>query len=181
MSRLPISACLVVRDAESHIADALRNALDDMRAVIDSMDPLVDDLGKLFGGFRARFGALLQRNGLKCTWRVGDLPPTPWLGAEQYLHILRILQEAVANAIKHAEASELEVTVDPVGDPEASLLICVRDNGRGFGPGTSRGRGLAHMHGRAEALGAKLVIEPADPGTRVAIRLPLSRNPATAP
>jgi signal transduction histidine kinase len=153
------------------IVNALRDALDDMRAVIDSMDPLVDDLGKLFGSLRARFEALLRRNDMRFVWSVGELQTTPWLGPEQYLHILRILQEAVANAIKHAAPSELEVSVARVDGSAPGLRIAVRDDGRRVAA-AGGGRGIGHMQTRARALGGSLRIVELDPGTRVELWLP---------
>jgi len=158
------------------IANALRDALDDMRSVIDSMDPLVDDLGKLLGSLRGRFEALLRRQQLRFVWRVGDLPATPWLGPEQYLHILRILQEALANAVRHAAPSEIEVSVVAEDSPEPALRISVCDDGRKAAAAASTGRGIGHMRGRARALGGELRIRPRDPGTCVELWLPIPKD-----
>jgi len=161
------------------IADALRNALDDMRAVIDSMDPLVDDLSKLFGSFRARFEALLRRNDLRFAWNVGTLPPTPWLGPEHYLHILRILQEAVANAVRHAEPSEIEIVVGWDAEHARALTIGIRDDGRGGTGDAVPGRGLHHMRTRAQALGGRLRVVDLARGTLVELTLPAPEHPGT--
>jgi signal transduction histidine kinase len=151
-----------------------------MRAVIDSMDPLVDDLSKLFGSLRSRFEALLRRNDLRFVWNVGELPTTPWLGPEHYLHILRILQEAVANAIKHAAPTELEVSVVCVDGAEPGLRIAVRDDGRESAASDSSGRGIGHMRTRARALGGELRIVELDPGTCVELWLPEPRSGTSA-
>ena len=93
-----------------------------------------------------------------------------------------ITQEAVANAGRHAEASRVVVTLRTVGD-EVELRIS--DDGRGFsGPGplssTTAGHiGLASMRERAELIGGRLEIETGERGTKVVVRAPLGRVPAT--
>ena len=73
------------------------------------------------------------------------------------LKIFRIVQELINNAIKHAQATEINVTVSG-GD---YLKITVEDNGKGFNPTLSHssgssGLGLYNMENRARLLNAKL-------------------------
>jgi signal transduction histidine kinase len=97
------------------------------------------------------------------------------LGAETEAELLRIVQEAVANARKHAHATNLWVTctVDP---PNA--LITVEDDGAGLVAGPAPDSyGLAIMRERAARVRAELVVENRAPqGTRV--RLSMGRVPA---
>lgn len=74
------------------------------------------------------------------------------------LNILRILQEALHNTLKHASASEINVTFSTV----AGLEITYADNGIGFAtqePGAGESYGLKNMRIRAEEAGVKLKIE----------------------
>ncbi len=158
-------------DAPEGVARSLRTALSDMRTVIDSLDPRVADIATLLGLLRTRLEPLLMASDVRILWRVGDLPERSWLGPEQHLHVLRILQEAFANAVQHAHAGEIELRTALLPD---RLEISVRDDGEGIVDGSRRsGRGLANMRRRAEALGAELRVEGASPGTRVTLRLPL--------
>jgi signal transduction histidine kinase len=91
--------------------------------------------------------------------------------AEQALAALR---EALSNAARHANASQVDVTVD-VG-PDRILAVQVTDNGRGLPPGGRRS-GLRNLAARAEKLGGELRLAPADPGapapgTRLEWRVP---------
>ena len=75
------------------------------------------------------------------------------------MHIYRILQESVSNAIKHSEASKIIVqcTYEP-----PFLLMEIEDNGKGFNPETvSRNLGLNNIEKRVIALNGKLTIESA--------------------
>jgi signal transduction histidine kinase len=86
---------------------------------------------------------------------------------------VRVLSEALANAERHAEATQ--VTVELAGD-EHELRLVVEDDGRGIAPGDPEPGhfGVMLMHERARAAGGELEVGPrAGGGTRVAARLPL--------
>lgn len=83
---------------------------------------------------------------------------------EVAMHLYRIAQEAVSNALKHSGADEIAITLRAMGDV---LELRVEDNGRGLPKGlaTSRaGMGLRTMHYRAQSIGAHLEIEPRPTG-----------------
>jgi signal transduction histidine kinase len=154
------------RDA---LTAALRSALDEMRVVIDSLDPDIEDLGQLLGQLRARLEPVLRRSGLRFRWEVGHDHALPRLGPEQSLHVLRILQEAITNVVKHAGASEVCVATRASA---SGVTLTIRDDGRGLAAAGSSGRGLANMRARAEELGATLRVRAAGPGAVVELELP---------
>jgi signal transduction histidine kinase len=78
--------------------------------------------------------------------------------AEQTLAALR---EALSNAARHAQASQVDVSVDV--DVGGMLVVRVTDNGTGI-PADGRRSGLRNLASRAEKLGGELRLEPADPG-----------------
>ncbi|MDH3685512.1 MAG: sensor histidine kinase [Myxococcales bacterium] len=157
-------------DAPPELAPALRSALEEMRTVIDSLDPKVSDLGQLLGQVRGRLAPVAERSGLRLVWDVGRERNLPTLGPGGSLHVLRILQEAITNAVKHSGGSEIVLSLRAGSSGGAS--IAVRDDGGGRAAARSGGRGLAHMRERAARLGATLRIEDASPGTRVELSLP---------
>jgi two-component system, NarL family, sensor histidine kinase DevS len=75
---------------------------------------------------------------------------------------LAALREALSNAARHANASQVDVTVDTGSD--GMLTVQVTDNGTGI-PAGGRHSGLRNLAARAEKLGGELRLEPADPGT----------------
>jgi two-component system sensor kinase FixL len=91
-------------------------------------------------------------------------------------HLFRVAQEAVANAVRHAQATEIEIRLKSHGD---RVTLQVRDNGVGF---KSRGKsaggvGLRTMRYRAGAVGAKLSIGPGEvSGTVVACSLKTGKS-----
>jgi len=91
------------------------------------------------------------------------------LPAETEAELLRIAQEAITNARKHAEAANLWVTL--MVDPPAAVLR-VEDDGRGLGTGRHDSFGLQIMKERASRLRTAVRIEPREPnGTRVEVVL----------
>ncbi|TNH04597.1 nitrate/nitrite two-component system sensor histidine kinase NarQ [Testudinibacter sp. TR-2022] len=101
--------------------------------------------------------------------------PSQLLNAQQQIHLLQIVREAVLNSIKHASASLIEVVAKTNPDGENEVLI--RDDGIGI-PSLNEPSGhygLNIMHERAQELKAILNIQRrATGGTEVSLRLPNS-------
>jgi DNA-binding response OmpR family regulator len=154
------------------IDQALRAALDDLRLMIDSLDPLQEDnLTLALGTYRARILPRLHDQGLVVDWPVNDLPLIPDLGPHKVLQVLRILQEAITNVLKHAKATQLTVCAQAVSEPSAGVLIQVEDDGQGLGNDFQIGRGLNNMHRRADGIGCRLDMESTSEGTRESVFL----------
>ncbi|MBK7211704.1 MAG: hypothetical protein IPH88_00100 [Bacteroidales bacterium] len=89
------------------------------------------------------------------------------------LNLFRIMQEAVHNILKHANASQVKVRVE-FNDKE--LLIEISDNGSGIKTQNTEGHGLSSMKQRADDVHAKLEIRENKPsGTRVILCIPKNR------
>ncbi|MEZ5590739.1 MAG: hypothetical protein R3F53_08545 [Gammaproteobacteria bacterium] len=156
--------------SREQLADALRTALDDLRLMIDSLDPVEDDLSLVLGMFRARLEPRLQGGPVQLRWQVSDVPPLPGFGPHKVLQVLRILQEAITNVLKHAQASTLTLRT---GSVDNQVFIEVADNGCNGLPQTGKGRGLDNMQQRALAIGGTLEIISNSSGTCVRLQLPL--------
>jgi signal transduction histidine kinase len=167
--------------APSELARSLRAALDDMRLVIDSLDPGLGDLGSVLGSVRERLEPGVVREGLRFEWRLGELPALSWLGPEQSLHVLRILQEAIANALRHAGATQIRVEcgAEAGAGGEAGVFVAIEDDGQGMPEAPAHGRGLLNLAHRAAALAGRLRVGRghAGRGTRVHLWLPLGGPP----
>jgi signal transduction histidine kinase len=96
--------------------------------------------------------------------------PAEWEG-----NILRIGQEVLTNALRHAHASEFKTEL--VFAPE-EIRLELRDNGRGFDPDSKYdGFGLVGMRERVEGMGGQITLESANgAGTAILIALPLKNN-----
>jgi signal transduction histidine kinase len=96
------------------------------------------------------------------------------VSAEAAGQALAAVREALSNAARHAQATEVDVTVDV--SPDGMLTVQVTDNGTGI-PDSGRRSGLRNLASRAEKLGGELRIETAypgaaPPGTRLEWRVP---------
>jgi signal transduction histidine kinase len=162
------------RAGQAEIAASLRSSIDDMRMVIDSLDPNVDDLNVLLGVFRSHNEARLRAHGLRLSWEVEDLPPIRRLGRNDYLHIMRIVQEAVTNVARHANAETIRLRAGVRQDAEgrAGVFIEVTDDGIGIGPDVAAGRGRVNMAERARLIGGELRIDSTSEGTCVDLSIP---------
>jgi signal transduction histidine kinase len=92
--------------------------------------------------------------------------------------VYRVVQEALNNCARHAQAKAVRITVRQRPD---CLMLSVQDDGRGFRPELERGLGLLGMQERVTHLGGTFEIE-SEPGrgTLLAIALPLVGQAAKA-
>jgi signal transduction histidine kinase len=157
---------------KQQIAAALRECIDDLRLAIDSLEPSDKDLLPVLGNLRYRLEPRLKARGIALDWHVEDVPKLAYLTPQNVLHVLRIMQEAFTNVLKHAGASRIRVATRT---ETGRVLIDVSDDGIGMtaaAPGP-RSHGLANMRRRTEALGGELRVTPSGHGTTVTLSLPV--------
>ncbi len=155
----------------AEIASAVRECIDELRLAIDSLEPVEHELLPVLGSFRQRLEGRLHRQGIRLEWKVGDVPPLRCLTPQNVLHVLRILQEAFTNTLKHAQATRISVETGVSGDG-GQVYIRVQDDGRGFTV-AGRGRGIANMRRRAEIVGGAIDIQGSPEGTLLCLQLPV--------
>jgi signal transduction histidine kinase len=183
-SQLLSSLMLVERGAltNEQVAQILRESIDDMRLAIDALAAENSDLLAALGNMRYRMEPRLKVAGMELQWDARGLPEEVDIDPDAVLPVLRIVQEALTNAIKHSRARAVRVTLGVDHTGEAQLLsIRVTDNGRGLAaaPGApGSGRGLLNMRNRAGKIGATLKVETVPgAGTMILLRLPLHLSP----
>jgi len=141
------------------------------RIVMTLGSTMIDDLG-LMRSVEWYVEEFERRTGIPCAvdTPIGDIEMDKAIAMAAY----RIVQEALTNVWKHANASEAQVEVSTVGN---SLKLRISDDGVGFDiEDRARGRsvGLLSMIERAHLVGGKVRISSkAGRGTQVAARLPL--------
>ncbi|WP_162148533.1 ATP-binding protein [Asticcacaulis sp. AC402] len=147
------------------IEASLQTSIDDLRLIVDSLDSAEEGLSAALRAFEYRVRSQIEGAGLgfAVDLSLGDgdgLRPGP----RASLQILRILQEALSNALRHAVATRLTLEG---GVSDGVLTLRLGDDGRGFVPGEKGGRGLGNMKARAKRLGGQLDIVSGAQGTRV--------------
>jgi signal transduction histidine kinase len=95
------------------------------------------------------------------------------LPADVEVAAYRIVQEALTNTVKHADASRVDIRL--VWTP-VELAITVVDDGRGGTTHSETGRGLIGIRERAAACGGDAEVGPEDVGYRVTASLPYART-----
>lgn len=150
----------------AHCAERLREAVGEGRRMIQNLRPAVLEQFGLERSLVQLLDDVQDRLGWKTELRYDvSVPVPPALETAAY----RIVQEALSNAQKHSQTTQVKVTARWEA---AQLTIMVRDFGRGFQGVPRHGVGLDSMRERAELLGGTFALEVADPGIRVRATLP---------
>lgn len=156
-----ITALAVARQQKqpSSTIKTLSRALGDIKITVDSLEPIEGDLVALIGNLRHRMAGDLRDAGIVCIWQAEPCRPLNWLDATNALHVLRIIQETIGNALTHSKASELRIgcrEAERGGVP--GFAVYVADNGCGFVPGDlgANGKGLSNIRARAMSLNGAL-------------------------
>jgi signal transduction histidine kinase len=162
----------VLRDAMARAAEHVTREIENLRAIITELRPAaLDELG-LAPALTTLAKRIASTTGLEVHTTIeidGRLED------EQETVAYRVVQEALSNVAKHAEATSVDISVDA---NNGELRITVADDGRGFDPdATAGGFGLVGMRERIDLAGGTLAIGPNDPGTRVEVALPAHARP----
>jgi signal transduction histidine kinase len=179
-AQLITSMRLAERGKLSHteMKEVLSECLDEMHFAIESLKQTGDNLFDALADYRYRIEPRLENADIELAWYV---EPTERLALTSIsvVQVLRIVNEAVSNALKHSGNRALRIA----GSVDAThFTLSVAD----FGSGSTarkrdwqnpphQGNGLRNMHHRAESIGARLQIFSNLTGTTVAIRLPLKQ------
>lgn len=175
-----ILSSLDSRDPQQQaLALALERCLLELKITVDSLQPAEPDLLEGLGMLRYRLQPSLDRMQCKLLWHVEPHAACDALPPLMVTHALRIAQEAVANALRHAQCRHL--TVSCGYDPTRSVvLMAIADDGKGMSldAGGMRGRGLKGMVRRAAEAGMVLQIETSPgEGCRVCLAIPAPDEP----
>lgn len=177
-SALAVSTPEAMRNALESANVQVRRAIEGLQGLITELRPAaLDQLGTaaaletLAERLRARGGLEIELD-VDLARERGDAAGrmTPELEATIY----RVVQEALTNVIKHAQAEHARVAVEERGN---RVTIIVEDDGRGIDEDAAGGFGLIGMRERVELVGGDLAVEPGqDGGTRVTASLPVMRE-----
>ena len=135
-----------------------RTTLHEARSAIQALRPAALEQGNLVEALGHEVQQFSATAGIQATFEVVGTPPV--VAPETSLEILRIVQEALSNTTRHAQASHVLVRL-ATGGP--GLQVVIKDDGLGFDPAEGVDRpgcfGLAGMRERAERIGGTLLVE----------------------
>ncbi len=152
-----------------YILSLAEAGLSEMRALIFELRPESLQSEGLVAALTKQSDAIRARHKINVTADFGEEPNIP-LDAKEALY--RIAQEAMQNAVKHAHATEMALTLKEQND---RLVLEIRDNGKGFDPTVEfpGHLGLKSMPERAAQIGGEFhVHSQPGAGTVVTVRLP---------
>jgi signal transduction histidine kinase len=158
-----------------HARDLARESLAEARRAIWTMRPRALDESDLPTALKGLVRQMAAGSGVTTEFTTrGSIRA---LTVETETNLLRIIQEAVTNALRHARARVIRVHLNFA---EESVKVSVEDDGHGFSQRDARnagGFGLIGMRERAETLSGKLLISthPAR-GTRILVKIPIPKS-----
>lgn len=154
--------------------ELLAQAHQSMDQIIDDLRPPIVEFG-LVDALAWQCRQVTRQSGLPC--RLDSPSALPLEDEFVVLSLLRIAREALNNAVRHAQASQIDVKLTLAN---GTLLLAITDNGIGFAPQSVRqhGQGLRNMQQRAQALGASLALERggskgSEGGSSIVLRMPV--------
>lgn len=151
------------------VASGLQASITDLRLIVDSMDTAEGGLAEALHAFEQRARTLVEASGMTLAFEhgLGDRPLH--FPPRTTLSILRILQEAVSNAVQHSRGSRISVGS---AVSEDRLVLTVADDGVGLSEDRRAGRGLINIGARAKDLGGEVVWGAGEPkGTCMTLTL----------
>lgn len=157
---------------EQH-ADRIIRHCDDMqqsfRHLIRDLHPVILEQLGLADALRNLAEQWRESSGLNCHLQLPS--PFPGLGGDAASHLYRLVQEALHNVNRHADASEVALVISHQDD---RLSLQLTDNGTGLAPQSRPGVGMRSMQERARCLGSALQLESvAGGGTTIRLDIPL--------
>ena len=175
-SQLAIARHRLTRESvsQAEIANLLTECISDLYLVVDTLD---NNQGKLVEALRAlrdRIEKRLSGTPLRIDWNL-RLDAAPFLSPAGIIQVLRILQEAINNTLKHARARHIRI--DAHYEPCGEVTITLQDDGIGLPEKPVFGHGINSMQRRARSLEGTVRVERSEPGTTVCLRFALPEAP----
>ncbi|MFJ6326063.1 MULTISPECIES: ATP-binding protein [unclassified Rhizobium] len=170
----------VTGEALEPLFRGLQHSMHDLRQIIEEAKPSVLQLFGFAQAVENHLERSIQESGATLTWSLKDETGGAIDCLEQFVSIalFRIGQEAINNAIRHAQASSIEVQLKA---SESALTIEVMDDGVGLGNARrSSGGGIENMRTRARLISARFAIKAKAEtgGTLVSVSLPIAAKPS---
>jgi PAS domain S-box-containing protein len=157
------------------ILDLVRQSVSRVRGMAKGLDPVSFSGGGLASGLRDLAEDIHKQSGIECAMRCDDGVNVP--DEAVATHLYRIAQEAVNNAVKHAQADHIEIAL---AQDDAGIRLTISDDGRGLPGGqdeADNGMGMRTMRYRASVSGGMLNMTAGENGgTKVTCFIPAAQD-----
>jgi two-component system sensor histidine kinase UhpB len=156
-------SAMAISQLSKHLMDMIGGLLQRLRpGALDELG-LEDALEELVGIWQSR------NDNCHCTLKIETKLPNG-MNEAQRITIYRLAQECLTNVARHANATSVSINLI-MNDNQ--LIICVKDNGKGFDVAELIGFGLLGMRERVEGLGGVFSISSNNAGTEIIASLPI--------
>jgi signal transduction histidine kinase len=168
-----------LRDSLGAIARTIDDIVELVRRIAADLRPaILDDLG-ITAALEQQLRRLRESSGIQTTLTVAEEAEMEMLDMLTGATLYRIAQEALANVVRHANATTVEISLVIAG---GAAVLKIQDNGRGMSREKAKdpqSLGLIGIRERAELLGGSVTIDsPPGEGTMVIATLPLTKPEA---
>lgn len=155
--------------AQIHEAgEIVQHTLENIRSLSQALQPVILEEQGLLAAVKWHVEVFERQTGIRVSYRGPSIDAS--VPPEEAIHVFRIVQEALNNVARHANVSEVKVSL---GIDKGELEVVVEDEGRGIPDPIKPGIGLAAMRERAELIGGRLTIGRGSAGgTRVHLQMP---------
>ncbi len=177
--RIDAASSLVTQQPEEAVAllqtikGQMRSTISDLRRLVYALRPPVLDEFGLISAIRDHTIPSQQSSGVHISLSAPEeLPP---LSAATEVAAFRIVEEALTNVVRHAQAQQCQICLELTGTSE--LVMTITDNGKGLPQTYQASVGMHSMRERAEELGGRCTVQTRPTGgTQVSVSLPLSKE-----
>jgi hypothetical protein len=153
------------------IANSAGDAKEKITDIVWAINPEHDDWSNFLSKCRRFASDLLESKEIEYSLKIDEFIPGK-LDMQLRQHLWLVYKEMVTNAVRHSEASQLDVIMKYEG---GKLRLVVQDNGKGMDVDSVRkGNGLVNIHKRAELLEAEISLKTSEGfGTRWVLNIPI--------
>jgi len=174
---------VTIQSTDGQEKELLEDARQEIEEVVEGIrriarglrPPALDEVG-VVAAIRSHARSLEENHGVEVEFHEPDEPPG--LAPDQELALYRIVQEALSNVVRHADAARVRVAMEV---DSVRLHVAVEDDGRGFDPrraeGGMPGLGLIGMRERVRNAGGSFELD-AGPGRGTRVRVSIPRTEA---
>lgn len=165
----------LIESAAEETMVRLEHQINELNRLINDLRPAALERLGLAGALKALAEESAARGGIEVDVKI-ELRAAEGEAAARDVErmVYRLVQEALTNVLKHAGAHRVDVSAEEAGD---AIRIRIRDDGDGFDPSATSGRGLSGMRERIELFGGEIEVssQPGE-GTEIAASVPLGKG-----